>query len=60
MEPFNARLHDVIRERVERLDRDEINLAMMLLASKSPATVVRALDAARDVADSVSEHIVRS
>jgi hypothetical protein len=57
MEPFNTRLHDVIRARVETLPRDELDLVVMLLALKSPATVVRALDAARDVADSVSEHL---
>lgn len=57
MEPFNARLHDVIVARVGALDRDELELAVAMLAIKSPATVVRALDAARDVADSVSEHL---
>lgn len=55
MEPFNARLHEVLMDRWDGMGDDERRATMTLLACDRPATVVRAMNQAQRLAEEVEE-----
>lgn len=55
MEPFNARLHEVIMERWDTMDDDERRATMTLITCDRPSTVVRAMNQAQRLAEEVEE-----
>lgn len=55
MEPFNARLHDVVMSRWDGMDDDERRATITFLACDRPATVVRAMNQAQRLAEEVAE-----
>lgn len=59
MEPFNARLHEVIMERWDAMDDDERRATATFLACDRPATVVRAMNQAQRLAEEVEETLRR-
>jgi hypothetical protein len=58
MEPFNARLQQVIEIRWAGLPRDEKDCVISWLATERPALVVRAMDYAQRLAAEVDETLL--
>jgi hypothetical protein len=55
MEPFNSVLLRSIDQRVRGLTRDELEDALVAIASVRPVLVVSILDQVRDVAETLAE-----
>lgn len=58
MEPVNARLQETVMQRWDSIDEDERRLVFAYVTAVKPSLAVACLNSARDVADSVAEHLL--